>query len=150
MHRTWLPFRIAGRGMNLRLFWKWPRQSRTSKESPWKKWMRPQRGMRSVSIFFKMVPSTGIEPVFPASEASGLSVNLRGHMNPVACPPQLASAGGSDKRNRHDCTSNEKSWSGIRESNSRLKLGKLAYYHCTNPACAKENLPGFPFTHWSG
>ena len=25
-------------------------------------------------------------------------------------------------------------WSGIRESNSRLKLGKLAYYHCTNPA----------------
>ena len=25
-------------------------------------------------------------------------------------------------------------WSGIRESNPRLKLGKLAYYHCTNPA----------------
>ncbi len=29
-------------------------------------------------------------------------------------------------------------WSGIRESNPRLKLGKLAYYHCTNPACAEE------------
>ncbi|KKW39620.1 MAG: hypothetical protein UY85_C0001G0019 [Candidatus Peribacteria bacterium GW2011_GWB1_54_5] len=27
----------------------------------------------------RMVPPTGIEPVFPASEASGLSVNLRGH-----------------------------------------------------------------------
>ena len=26
----------------------------------------------------RMVSSTGIEPVFPASEASGLSVNLRG------------------------------------------------------------------------
>ncbi len=25
-------------------------------------------------------------------------------------------------------------WSGIRESNSRLWLGKPAYYHCTNPA----------------
>jgi hypothetical protein len=25
-------------------------------------------------------------------------------------------------------------WSGIRESNPHLKLGKLAYYHCTNPA----------------
>ena len=29
-------------------------------------------------------------------------------------------------------------WSGIRESNSRLKLGKLAYYHCTNPAGGSE------------
>ena len=26
------------------------------------------------------------------------------------------------------------SWSGIRESNPHLELGKLAYYHCTNPA----------------
>jgi hypothetical protein len=25
-------------------------------------------------------------------------------------------------------------WSGIRESNSRLHLGKVAYYHYTNPA----------------
>ncbi len=25
-------------------------------------------------------------------------------------------------------------WSGIRESNPHLELGKLAYYHCTNPA----------------
>lgn len=25
-------------------------------------------------------------------------------------------------------------WSGIRESNPRCKLGKLVYYHCTNPA----------------
>ena len=28
-----------------------------------------------------------------------------------------------------------KKWSGIRESNSRLHLGKVAYYHYTNPAC---------------
>src|SRR6516225_8535617 len=27
-----------------------------------------------------------------------------------------------------------RSWSGIRESNSRLHLGKVAYYHYTNPA----------------
>jgi hypothetical protein len=27
-----------------------------------------------------------------------------------------------------------KTWSGIRESNSRLHLGKVAYYHYTNPA----------------
>jgi hypothetical protein len=27
-----------------------------------------------------------------------------------------------------------KKWSGIRESNSRLHLGKVAYYHYTNPA----------------
>jgi hypothetical protein len=32
-------------------------------------------------------------------------------------------------------------WSGIRESNPRLKLGKLAYYHCTNPAEASESVP---------
>lgn len=25
-------------------------------------------------------------------------------------------------------------WSGVRESDSRLMLGKHAYYHCTNPA----------------
>jgi hypothetical protein len=29
------------------------------------------------------------------------------------------------------------SWSGIRESNPRLDLGKVAYYHYTNPAWAK-------------
>src|SRR5271154_151552 len=28
-------------------------------------------------------------------------------------------------------------WSGIRESNPRLDLGKVAYYHYTNPAYAK-------------
>ena len=28
----------------------------------------------------------------------------------------------------------QKNWSGIRESNSRLHLGKVAYYHYTNPA----------------
>ena len=28
----------------------------------------------------------------------------------------------------------EKEWSGIRESNPRLDLGKVAYYHYTNPA----------------
>ena len=34
-------------------------------------------------------------------------------------------------------------WSGIRESNPRLKLGKLAYYHCTNPAeVYSENTDG--------
>jgi hypothetical protein len=27
-----------------------------------------------------------------------------------------------------------KNWSGIRESNPRLDLGKVAYYHYTNPA----------------
>jgi hypothetical protein len=27
-----------------------------------------------------------------------------------------------------------KEWSGIRESNPRLDLGKVAYYHYTNPA----------------
>jgi hypothetical protein len=27
-----------------------------------------------------------------------------------------------------------KIWSGIRESNPRLDLGKVAYYHYTNPA----------------
>ena len=31
-------------------------------------------------------------------------------------------------------------WSGIRESNPRLKFGKLAYYHCTNPAKTSANL----------
>jgi hypothetical protein len=31
------------------------------------------------------------------------------------------------------------SWSGIRESNSRLHLGKVAYYHYTNPANRKVN-----------
>lgn len=29
---------------------------------------------------------------------------------------------------------NEAGWSGIRESNPHLQLGKLTYYHCTNPA----------------
>ena len=29
-------------------------------------------------------------------------------------------------------------WSEIRESNSRLLLGKQAYYHCTNLAQAKQ------------
>jgi hypothetical protein len=29
------------------------------------------------------------------------------------------------------------SWSGIRESNPRLDLGKVAYYHYTNPAHGK-------------
>lgn len=29
-------------------------------------------------------------------------------------------------------------WSGIRESNPRFKLGKLTYYHCTNPANRKR------------
>jgi hypothetical protein len=29
-------------------------------------------------------------------------------------------------------------WSGMRESNPRLDLGKVAYYHYTNPA--KTNL----------
>jgi hypothetical protein len=29
-------------------------------------------------------------------------------------------------------------WSGIRESNSRLDLGKVAYYHYTNPAHGKH------------
>ena len=33
-------------------------------------------------------------------------------------------------------------WSGIRESNSRLKLGKLAYYHCTNPARKRAQRAG--------
>lgn len=28
-------------------------------------------------------------------------------------------------------------WSGIRESNPRLDLGKVAYYHYTNPAHGK-------------
>jgi site-specific DNA recombinase len=36
-------------------------------------------------------------------------------------------------------------WSGIRESNPHLKLGKLAYYHCTNPAFHEgQNLRFFP------
>src|SRR5215831_1183747 len=30
-------------------------------------------------------------------------------------------------------------WSGIRESNSRLHLGKVAYYHYTNPAQIAES-----------
>src|SRR5580698_226405 len=31
-------------------------------------------------------------------------------------------------------------WSGIRESNPRLDLGKVAYYHYTNPAlCANSS-----------
>ena len=30
-----------------------------------------------------------------------------------------------------------KIWSGIRESNPRLDLGKVAYYHYTNPAHGK-------------
>ena len=30
-----------------------------------------------------------------------------------------------------------KVWSGIRESNPRLDLGKVAYYHYTNPAHGK-------------
>lgn len=33
-------------------------------------------------------------------------------------------------------------WSGIRESNSRLHLGKVAYYHYTNPA--RTRTPRFP------
>ena len=36
-------------------------------------------------------------------------------------------------------------WSGIRESNSRLHLGKVAYYHYTNPAydATKTSLKAF-------
>jgi hypothetical protein len=30
-----------------------------------------------------------------------------------------------------------RNWSGIRESNPRLDLGKVAYYHYTNPAHGK-------------
>jgi hypothetical protein len=30
-------------------------------------------------------------------------------------------------------------WSGIRESNPRLDLGKVAYYHYTNPALRKAS-----------
>ena len=30
-------------------------------------------------------------------------------------------------------------WSGIRESNPRLHLGKVAYYHYTNPADGEAN-----------
>jgi hypothetical protein len=31
-------------------------------------------------------------------------------------------------------------WSGIRESNPRLDLGKVAYYHYTNPAEGQKYL----------
>jgi hypothetical protein len=31
-------------------------------------------------------------------------------------------------------TGDATNWSGIRESNPRLDLGKVAYYHYTNPA----------------
>ena len=33
----------------------------------------------------------------------------------------------------------ENYWSGIRESNSRLDLGKVAYYHYTNPALSRPS-----------
>jgi hypothetical protein len=34
-------------------------------------------------------------------------------------------------------TTKNQIWSGIRESNPRLDLGKVAYYHYTNPAHGK-------------
>src|ERR1700740_811004 len=38
------------------------------------------------------------------------------------------------KNIRQISASFEEDWSGIRESNPRLDLGKVAYYHYTNPA----------------
>ena len=39
--------------------------------------------------------------------------------------------------------SGEDIWSGIRESNSRLHLGKVAYYHYTNPARMSSAIPDY-------
>src|SRR6266852_4324324 len=39
----------------------------------------------------------------------------------------------TEERNWPERAAEEK-WSGIRESNPRLDLGKVAYYHYTNPA----------------
>jgi hypothetical protein len=40
----------------------------------------------------------------------------------------------SVSRSGTNISRNTAKWSGIRESNPRLDLGKVAYYHYTNPA----------------
>jgi hypothetical protein len=42
-------------------------------------------------------------------------------------------------------------WSGIRESNPRLHLGKVAYYHYTNPARkeVQDELPFYSMRPWT-
>jgi hypothetical protein len=37
-------------------------------------------------------------------------------------------------------------WSGIRESNPRLDLGKVAYYHYTNPAYGATSRQAFIYS----
>ena len=48
--------------------------------------------------------------------------------------PELRDRPNRVKGQRGDTPDNEK-WSGRWESNPRLKLGKLGYYHYTTPAC---------------
>ena len=66
------------------------------------------------------------DPYFSLKEARDAMEAAVGRLEPLNC--------GLDKVQKDIFEIAISVWSGIRESNPRLKLGKLAYYHCTNPA----------------
>jgi hypothetical protein len=63
----------------------------------------------------------------------GIDWTARTRRNGLRAGQTLARRGGASYRISSKADSGRK-WSGIRESNSRLHLGKVAYYHYTNPA----------------
>ena len=66
------------------------------------------------------------DPYFSLKEARDAMEAAVGRLEPLNC--------GLDKVQKDIFEIAISVWSGIRESNPHLKLGKLAYYHCTNPA----------------
>jgi hypothetical protein len=63
----------------------------------------------------------------------GIDGTARTRRDGLRAGQTLARRGGASHRISSKADSGRK-WSGIRESNSRLHLGKVAYYHYTNPA----------------
>lgn len=61
-------------------------------------------------------------------------------MNPLGSPFEVFQECGKT------CTNINKIWSGIRESNPRLDLGKVAYYHYTNPALGITSRQAFIYS----
>jgi len=63
--------------------------------------------------------------------AAGFSQIFHNQVNPMVGDAQKETADRDGLPSKNDAL---KSWSGRRESNPHLNLGKVAYYHCTTPA----------------